>query len=330
MADVSTTYLGLPLKNPLVAASGPLTSSLDSLKQLEDAGLGAVVLKSIFEEQIELNGFAALERAEGFLGHTEGYEFVKATSMEQQIDAYLALLEGAKRSLSIPVIASINCYRDGTWLDYARRFIAFGADAIELNYYVVGADPETEGRELEKQFLQLVRSARKAIDVPLSLKIGCSYSSLANMLRRFDEEEVDGVVLFNRFYAPDVDIELMKMTQTRMISGKDEYTLALRWIGLMSEEVRYDLIGATGIHCGDSVIKLLLAGAKAVQLCSVLLKEGVDSAKTILADLHGWMEKHGFEEIEAFRGKLAKTYKGDGSEWTRAQYLKTMLEAQGN
>ena len=156
MADLSSTYLGLPIKNPLVAASGPLTASLDSLKQLEDAGLGAVVLKSIFEEQIELDGHAALKNAEGYLGHTDGYEFVKATSMEQQIDAYLALLEGAKKSLSIPVIASINCYQDGTWLEYAKRFINLEADAIELNYYVIGADLEKDGREMENEFLQLV------------------------------------------------------------------------------------------------------------------------------------------------------------------------------
>lgn len=328
MADLSSTYLGLPIKNPLVAASSPLTASLDSLKQLEDAGLGAVVLKSIFEEQIELDGLAALKDAEGYLGHTDGYEFIKAISMERQIDAYLALLEGAKKSLSIPVIASINCYRDGTWLEYAKRFINLGADAVELNYYVIGADPEKEGREMEKEFLQLVRSARKAIDVPLSLKIGSAYSSLANLLRRFDEEEVDGVVLFNRFYSPDIDIERMKMTQAQMISGKDEYALALRWVGLMSEEVRYDLIGATGIHSADSAIKLLLAGAKAVQLCSVLLKKGAGSAQKMLRDLEDWMKRHEFEDIEAFRGKLAKKYKSDGSQWTRVQYLKTMLEAQ--
>lgn len=328
MADLSSTYLGLPIKNPLVAASSPLTASLDSLKRLEDAGLAAVVLKSIFEEQIELDGLAALKKAEGYLGHTDGYEFVKASSMEQQIDAYLALLEGAKKSLAIPVIASINCYRDGTWLEYAKRFIDLGADAVELNYYVVAADPETEGREMEKEFLQLVRSARKAVDVPLSLKIGCAYSSLANLLRRFDEEEVDGVVLFNRFYSPDIDIERMKMTRAQMISSKDEYALTLRWVGLMSEEVRYDLIGATGIHSADTAVKLLLAGAKAVQLCSVLMKEGVDSVAKMLGDLEVWMKKHGFKDIEAFRGKLAKKYKADGSEWIRVQYLKTMLEAQ--
>lgn len=328
MADLSSTYLGLPIKNPLVAASSPLTASLDSLKKLEDAGLGAVVLKSIFEEQIELDGLDALKEAEGYLGHTDGYEFVKATSMEQQIDAYLELLEGAKKSLSIPVIASINCYQDGTWLEYAKRFINLGADAIELNYYVVGADLEKEGSAMEKEFLHLVKSARKAIDVPLSLKIGSAYSSLANMLRRFDEEEVDGVVLFNRFYSPDIDIERMKMTQAQMVSSKDEYALALRWVALMSEEVRYDLIGATGIHSARSAIKLLLAGAKAVQLCSVLLKEGLESASKMLNEIDTWMEKHEFEDLESFRGKLAKEYKADGALWTRVQYLKTMLESQ--
>ncbi len=187
---------------------------------------------------------------------------MKHASMEQQFDAYLTLLEDAKQSLDIPVIASINCKQNGSWIEYAKRFVACGADAIELNHYVVAADIEVEGSTLEKEYLSLVKSARKQLKLPISLKMGPAFSSLANMLRRFDELSIDGVVLFNRFYSPDIDINKLALVPAQMISSKDEYALSLRWTALMSEEVRYDICAATGIHSGSTVVKQLLAGAK--------------------------------------------------------------------
>ncbi|MFA5447778.1 MAG: dihydroorotate dehydrogenase-like protein [Sphaerochaeta sp.] len=326
MADLSTSYLGLELKNPLIAASSPLTASLDNLKRCEDAGLGAVVLKSIFEEQIESIGDSTAQDGEAYSAHTDAYEFLREASMERHIDAYLALVEGAKASLDIPVIASINCRSNGKWIEYAKRFISMGADAIELNHYVVASDVEVEGTVIEDEYLSLVKHARKALDLPLSLKMGPAFSSLANMLRRFDELNIDGVVLFNRFLSPDINIDKMKMVQAQMLSSKDEYTQSLRWTALMSEQVRYDICASTGIWDGKTVIKQLLAGAKSVQLCSVLLKQGLGAVEQIKEQMVQWMDAHEYDDIEAFRGKLSQD-NADPMTWERVQYMKSILEA---
>ena len=328
MADLSTSYLGLNLKNPLSAGSSPLTASLDNLKRCEDAGMSAVVLKSIFEEQIEMDGESAADINDAYLTHADAYGFMKSASMERHIDAYLTLLEDAKRSLEIPVIASINCRQSGSWIEYANRFAACGADAIELNHYVVAADVEVDGSAIEKEYLSLVKAARKQIKLPLSLKMGPSFSSLANMMRRFDEYSIDGVVLFNRFYSPDIDINKMTLVPAQMLSSKDEYALSLRWTALMSEEVRYDICASTGIYSGSTVIKQLLAGAKAVQLCSVLLKQGLGSVANIEAELVQWMDSHAYSSIADFNGKLAQERMSDPAKWERVQYMKSILDAQ--
>ncbi len=328
MADVSTSYLGMKLKNPLIAGSSPLTATLDGLKRCEDAGVSAVVLKSIFEEQIEMESESAVDESDSYLAHADAYGFMKGASIERQFDAYLTLLEDAKKTLDIPVIASINCRQNGSWIEYAKRFVACGADAIELNHYVVAADIETEGHTIEKEYFSLVKNARKQLDLPISLKMGSSFSSLANMLRRFDELSINGVVLFNRFYSPDIDIDNLKLIPAQMISSKDEYAQSLRWTALMSEEVRYDICAATGIHSGSTVIKQLLAGAKAVQLCSVLLKQGLKSVKTMEKELSDWMDKHEYSSISDFNGKLAQERMEDPSKWERVQYMKSILEAQ--
>ncbi|MPM16022.1 NAD-dependent dihydropyrimidine dehydrogenase subunit PreA [bioreactor metagenome] len=328
MADLSTSYLGLKLKNPLIAGSSPLTASLDNLKRCEDAGMSAVVLKSIFEEQIEMDGESAADLNDAYLTHADAYGFMKSASMERHIDAYLTLLEDAKRTLEIPVIASINCRQSGSWIEYANRFAACGADAIELNHYVVAADVEVDGSAIEKEYLSLVKAARKQIKLPLSLKMGPSFSSSANMMRRFDEYSIDGVVLFNRFYSPDIDINKMTLVPAQMLSSKDEYALSLRWTALMSEEVRYDICASTGIYSGSTVIKQLLAGAKAVQLCSVLLKQGLGSVANIEAELVQWMDSHAYSSIADFNGKLAQERMSDPAKWERVQYMKSILDAQ--
>jgi dihydroorotate dehydrogenase (fumarate) len=328
MADLSTSYLGLKLKNPLIAGSSPLTASLDNLKRCEDAGLSAVVLKSIFEEQIELDSDSAVDWAQDYLTHADAYGFVKSASMERHIDAYLTLLEDAKQALEIPVIASINCRQSGSWIEYANRFAACGADAIELNHYVVAADVEVDGAAIEKEYFSLVKAARKQIKLPLSLKMGPAFSSLANMLRRFDELSIDGVVLFNRFYSPDIDIEKLSLVPAHMLSSKDEYALSLRWTALMSDEVRYDICASTGIHSGSTVVKQLLAGAKAVQLCSVLLKQGLSAVAKIESELAQWMDSHSYSMISDFNGKLAQERMPDPAKWERVQYMKSILDAQ--
>ncbi len=326
MPTLATRYLGLALKNPLIAASSPLTANIDSLKRLEDAGVAAVVLKSIFEEQIESIGEASAAQAAAYSSHTDGYEFLREVSKQQHIDAYLALVEEAKASLDIPVIASINCRSNGKWIEYARRFVAMGADAIELNHYVVASDPEISGKKIEDEYRSLVKHARKALDLPLSLKMSSSFSSLAHMLRTLDKEKIDGVVLFNRFYNPDINLKTMQMVQAPMLSSPEEYTLSLRWTALMSQQVRYDICANTGIWDAATIIKQLLAGAASVQLCSVLLKKGLGVIEEMLGEIGIWMEEQGHASIDAFKGTLSEEH-SDPMTWDRVQYVRSLLDA---
>ena len=328
MADLSTKYLGLDLKNPIIVGSSPLTASLDSLKKCEDAGVGAVVLKSIFEEQIEGDSDALVDEAQDFLVHADAYGFMKGSSMERAIDEHLTLLEDAKKALDIPVIASINCRESGSWIEYINRFVACGADAIELNHYIVAADIAVDSPAIEKNYLSLVKAARKKVKVPLSLKMGSSFSSLANLLYKLDQQSIDGVVLFNRFFSPDIDTKTLQFGSAHMFSTKDEYAQSLRWTALMSEELRYDICAATGIHSGDTVIKQLLAGAKAVQLCSVLMKHGLSSVSKMTGEVSSWMDAHDFTRIEDFNGQLAQERIADPSKWERTQYMRSLMGAK--
>ncbi len=325
MADLSTKYLGLNLKNPIIVGSSPLTATLDALKRCEDAGVGAVVLKSIFEEQIEGDSEALINDSQEYLVHADAYGFMKGSSMEQAIDEHLTLLEDAKRALEIPVIASINCRESGSWIEYINRFVACGADAIELNHYVVAADVAVDGSAIEKNYLSLAKAARKKTKIPLSLKMGSSFSSLSNLLFKLDQLSIDGVVLFNRFFSPDIDTKNLSFGAAHMFSNEDEYAHSLRWTALMSEELRYDICAATGIHSGDTVIKQLLAGAKAVQLCSVLMKEGLSTVSKMETEISAWMDAHEFTQIADFTGKLAQERIADPSKWERTQYMRSLM-----
>ncbi|MDT4761748.1 dihydroorotate dehydrogenase-like protein [Sphaerochaeta sp. PS] len=325
MADLSTKYLGLNLKNPIIVGSSPLTATLDSLKKCEDAGVGAVVLKSIFEEQIEGESDAAVDDSQEYLVHADAYGFMKNSSKERAIDEHLTLLENAKKSLQIPVIASINCRENGSWIEYINRFIACGADAIELNHYIVAADRDVDGSAIEKNYLSLVKAARKKVSIPLSLKMGSSFSSLSNLLLKFDQLSIDGVVLFNRFYSPDIDTKNLSFTSAHMLSSEDEYAQSLRWTALMSEELRYDICASTGIYTGETVVKQLLAGAKAVQLCSALMKHGLTRVSKITAEVSSWMDAHEFTQISDFNGQLAQERIADPSRWERTQYMRTIM-----
>ena len=328
MADLSTKYLGLNLKNPIIVGSSPLTATLDSLKKCEDAGVGAVVLKSIFEEQIEGDSDALIDETQQYLVHADAYGFMKGSSMERAIDGHLTLLQDAKKALDIPIIASINCRTSGSWIEYSNRFVACGADAIELNHYIVAADLEVDGTAIEKNYLSLVKAARKKVKIPLSLKMGSSFSSLSNLLFKLDQQSIDGVVLFNRFFSPDINIKKLTFGSAHMFSSENEYAQSLRWTALMSEDLRYDICAATGIHSGDTIVKQLLAGAKAVQLCTVLMKYGLPAVSKIQGDIASWMDEHEFARIADFNGKLAQERIADPSRWERTQYMRSLMGAK--
>ncbi len=324
MSRTATTYLGLNLKNPIIIGSSPLTASLDKLKRCEDGGAAAVVLKSIFEEQIEHDVATSLKQSEGYVPHVDSSDFLTESSRNFHLDTYLSLVEEAKEALSIPVVASINCRTEGAWLDYIERLAEVGADALELNYNILPSDFKKSSQTLEGEFLHLVGEARKRSKLPLSIKIGPQFTALANIVKQLDEVGVEGLVLFNRFYQPDVDIEKVATRASIMLSGAHDYTLALQWTALLSAYINLDICASTGIHSGKTLIKMLLSGAKAVQICSVVMQKGDKVIKEMLDNLIDWMDQHGYNDFVDFRGKLAHKRIEDPSQWERSQYMKSL------
>ena len=324
MERLATTYLGMELKNPIIVGSSPLTSSLDKLKKCEDAGAGAVVVKSIFEEQIDHDAAKMIRQTEGFVVHADGQDFLEEVSRDYYIDAYLSLVDKATEALDIPVIASVNCRTQGSWLDYVQRFAEVGADALELNYYTLPSDFTKSAQEIEDEYLAVVQEARNRFKLPLSVKMGSQFTALANVIKKFDSMGVDGLVLFNRFYQPDIDIENLTTKSSIVLSGPNDYAQSLQWTALVSAYLNCDICASTGIHSGESLVKLLLSGAKAVQVCSAVMKGGHKVIDDMLQTLTAWMDRHNAESFVDFRGKLAHKRMEDPSQWERAQYMKSL------
>ncbi len=321
---ISTEYMGLELKSPVIVSSGPLTQNIVSLKKAEDAGAGAVVLKSIFEEQIEKDVSAEVEGNAQYLEHSDAEESFASFSRDRYIDRYMKLLTEAKKSLSIPVIASVSAKTMDSWIDYAERFVKCGADGIELNYYPISSDASVSGADVDKRLFSFAEKARAAIDGPLSIKIGYKYSSLASVISILDKIGINGIVLFNRFFRPDIDIDSLSFTSGSPVSDENEYAEALRWIGLMSGEVKADLVGNTGIHDGKTVVKMLLSGAKAVEVCTAVIQKGFSRITEMNSFIESWMEKHGYSALSDFIGILSQEHIADGWKWERTQFLKTI------
>ncbi len=321
---ISTKYMGLELRSPVIVSSGPLTQNIVSLKKAEEAGAGAVVLKSIFEEQIENDVSAEIASNEEFLGHS-GADYA-AFSRDRYIDRYMKLLTEAKKNLSIPVIASVSAKTMDSWIEYAERFVKCGADGIELNYYPISSDATVTGTEVDKRLVSFAEKARAAIDGPLSIKMGYKYSSLASVIKSLDKAGIDAIVLFNRFFRPDIDIETLSFTSSSPVSSGDEYAEALRWIGLMSGEIKADMCGNTGIHDGASAVKMLLSGAKAVEICTAIIQQGFSVIGKINAFIEDWMQRHGYSSLSAFTGLLSQEHIENGWMWERTQFLKTIGE----
>jgi dihydroorotate dehydrogenase (fumarate) len=324
MADLSTKYMGIRFKNPIVVASSKLTSTIDGIKQCEDAGAGGVVLKSLFEEQI-------ISDAGNMLGaldvnvHAEAYDYTNVMSEEYYLDSYLKLVEDAKKSLSIPVIASLNCITAGKWIDYAKNFETVGADALELNVFVIPADAKKTGQEIEKIYTEIARKITKVVSMPVAMKIGPHFSGMANFMHTLAAEGMKALVLFNRFYRPDIDVEKLKLVPANIFSAPQEMSMVLQWIALMSGELSCDLAATTGIHDSNGVIKQLLAGAKVAQLCSVLFNNGVEYIGTIMKGIESWMERHNYTTIDQFSGILCQEKSGHPEAYERSQYIKALV-----
>jgi dihydroorotate dehydrogenase (fumarate) len=312
MADLRTRYLGMELRSPLVASSSPLTGSLDGLRRLEAAGAGAVVLPSLFEEEI---AEASPRPGAGPAGQA-GYGAGPA--------AYLALVSEAKEALSIPVVASLNGVSQGGWASYASRLEEAGADALELNVYYVSSRPGLSGGDVEWHYLDVVRGVRRATRLPLAVKLSPYFSSMANMAGQLVEAGANGLVLFNRFYQPDLDIEAMEVQPALELSSSVELRLPLRWIAILHRRHRVSLAASTGVHTATDVLKVLLAGADVAMMTSALLRNGPDHLRPLGTQVRDWMDRHGFETVDQLRGLLSQRSVPNPAAFERANYIKTL------
>jgi dihydroorotate dehydrogenase (fumarate) len=297
MADLRTRYLGLELRSPLVASASPLTGSLDGLAKLEAAGAGAVVLPSLFEEELEEASRPA---------------------------AYLTLVSQARQALSVPVIASLNGVSRSGWVRYATRMEQAGADAVELNIYYVSSRPGRSGSEVEWHYLDVVRSVRRAIQIPLAVKLSPYFSSLANLAGQLAEAGANGLVLFNRFYQPDVDIEALEVAPRLELSTSVELRLPLRWVAILHRRFGVSLAASTGVHTAEDVVKVLLAGADVAMTTSALLRHGPDHLRLLESGLRDWMDRHHYETVDQLRGLLSQRSIPDPAAFERANYIMTL------
>jgi dihydroorotate dehydrogenase (fumarate) len=324
--DLRSTYLKRALLNPIVAAASPLTSSLESLKRLEQAGVAAVVLPSLFEEQMEheemathqlmLYGAELSPEAQGFFPEMQSY----GTGP----DKYLRLIEQAKSALSVPVIPSLNGHTPGGWTHMAKRFEDAGADAIELNVYFLAADISDTSAVVEQRYVDLVEEVTNEVSIPVAIKVSPYFSAMANMASRLSGAGASGLVLFNRFLQPDITLDELEVVPHLVLSSSDELRLALRWIAILRGRVKASLAATGGAHTWEDVMKLLLAGADCVMLASSLLKHGPEHVRTLLDEVSTWMSERGYQSVEQLKGSLSQAACLDPDAFERANYMKAL------
>ncbi len=325
MANLETVYLTLQLKNPVIISSSGLTNSVEKIKKLEENGAGAVVLKSLFEEQINYEAGKLMLSSD----YPEAADYITMYSKENAINDYLQLISDAKKTISIPVIASINCISSDEWVNFAKKIEEAGADAIELNVFILPTNKNGLAGEYENVYFDLAGRIKRLVDIPVAMKLGNNFTNLPALINRLQATSINGVVLFNRFYEPDIDIDNMKIVSSEVFSSPADIRKSLRWIGIIYDKVpKIDLAASTGIHDGKAVIKQLLAGAKATQICSTIYKNGPVQIKNILDELKSWMDDKGFEDIDQFRGKLSYKSINDPVLYERSQFMKYFSSVQ--
>jgi dihydroorotate dehydrogenase (fumarate) len=324
--DLRTTYLGMELRNPLVPSASTLSSRSDTLRRLEDSGAAAIVMQSLFEEQIEHE-----EMEVARLLDTGSDSFAEALSYFPELeeynvgpDAYLSHIELAKRELEIPVIGSLNGTSLGGWLRYAKLIEDAGADALELNVYHVAADMDAAPDSVERRYLDLVGAVKEAIGIPLAVKIGPYFSSVANLARRLVDAGADGLVLFNRFLQPDIDLDSLRVDPTLHLSTSDEHRLPLRWIAILRGKVNASLAATSGVHTHEEALKLLLAGADCTMLASALFMYGPEHLTAILDSMTIWLEEHEYDSVEQMKGSVSQESVADPVAFERANYMKML------
>lgn len=319
MGNLKTKFAGLELSSPIIAGSCGLTSDIKKLQEIEIAGAGAVVLKSIFEEQINME----VSRSVGDNSYPEETDYIQNYIRANTIQQYIDLVKLAKERLKIPVIASINCLRNGEWISFARELEHAGADAIELNAFILPLDEFKESSEIENIYYDIVKQVKAQVKIPLIMKIGNFFTNLPMFVSKLKALGADAVTLFNRFYEPDIDIERVTIGVASVFSLPTDLRQSLRWTGILAgEDKQLQISSSTGVHSGEAVVKLLLAGATTVQVCSALYEQGIPAIRTMNYFVSSWMQKKSFRKIEDFRGKLSYSDAGHADRYERAQFMK--------
>ena len=319
MADLTTKFVGLEMRNPIIVSSSGLTDSVEKIRKLEEAGAGAVVLKSLFEEQILFEASRLSEQSD----YPEADDYLRHYTRTNNVDKYVYLVEAEVKEPRIPVIASINCISDSEWFDFARKIEEAGAHALELNVYFLPSGKDTGSRIYEKLYLDIAEKVKSRVDIPVVMKLGPNFTNLVNLVDLLYHRGIDGVVLFNRFYSPDINIRDMKMTSSDVFSSPSDLRFSLRWVAILSSLVeQVDIASSTGVHDGEAVIKQLLAGAHAVQVCSAIYKHGPEHITKMLDELSKWMEEKNFAGLDAFRGMMNYDSIPDPQVYERSQFMK--------
>ncbi len=331
MIDLSTTYLGLKLKNPLVASASPLSEKLDNVRHLEDCGVSAIVMYSLFEEQV-IRESLELDR---FLSHGT-HTYAEALTYLPEVgryslgpEAYVENVYRLKQATNIPIIGSLNGVSTGGWIEYAQQIEQAGADAIELNIYYLPVDPDMSGSELEENYVTLVKDLRARVGIPLAVKLSPFFTSIPNMARRLVEAGADGLVLFNRFYQPDFDLEELEVVPNLQLSTSAELRLPLRWIALLYGRVQTDYALTSGVHSSTDILKAMMAGASVSMVASEFLQNGIDRAGEMLAGMHDWMEEHEYESVMQMRGSMSAQAVAQPNAFKRTNYMKVLSSYSG-
>jgi dihydroorotate dehydrogenase (fumarate) len=324
--DLSTTYLGLNLRNPIVPSASPLSHSLDSMKRLEDAGAAAVVMYSLFEEQIaheaaELNHYLTY----GSEAFAEALTYFPAPQeFNLGPEEYVNLLRKAKESLKIPVIGSLNGISTGGWISYAKKIEEAGADALELNVYYIPTDAKLAAQDVEDRYLEVLNAVKTTVKIPVAMKLSPFFSSMANMAQRLDQAGAAGLVLFNRFYQPDIDLETLEIRPNVILSTPQAMRLPMRWVAILYGRVKASLAATSGIHTAEDVLKMLMAGADVTMMASGLLKHGPQRITEILAQMDHWMLEHEYVSVAQMKGSMSQKSVADPSAYERANYMKVL------
>ena len=326
MIDLTTTYMGLPLRSPIVASASPLCDSLENIRRFEANGVAAVVLPSLFEEQLELESDAvSSDLARGAESFAESLNYLpNLVNYNLGPDAYLDLIRKARAAVSIPIIASLNGTTAGGWMHHAKLMEDAGASALELNIYDVVADPKRSGYEVEAEYCSLVKQVKASVSIPVAVKLSPFFTAVANMARRFDEAGADALVLFNRFYQPEMDIDSLEISPNLVLSQPRELGLRLHWVAILYGGVKADLAVTGGVHSGRDVLKAMMAGARVAMMTSAFFQNGIRHANLVLHEMSQWMEEHEYESIQQMRGSMSRRSVENPAAFDRANYMRVL------